>query len=73
MCHLFGDGLLRSHGAWMFYVFHRLGLELESVNAAKRAHKKFPEDVRVPDLQPGLTTGVAGVKAPCHGRRQLFG
>ena len=60
--HLFGDGLLRSHAAWMFQVLLRRGLSLDAVNVAKRAYRGFPKDVRVPDLQPGLTRGCAGVK-----------
>jgi len=60
--HLFGDGLLRSHGAWMFYVLNKLGLEVESMNAAVRAYKGFPRDVRIPKLHDGLTTGCRGVK-----------
>ena len=59
--HLFGDGLLRSHAAWMFNVLIKNGLLVADVNVAKRAYKGFPRDVRVPDLQPGLSKGCAGL------------
>ena len=59
--HLFGDGLLRSTGAWLFFVFCLLGLDLDVVNTAVRRYPHFEKGVRVPELHPGLKTGAAGV------------
>ena len=36
LLHLGGDGLLRSEGAWMFYIFGRMGLCLKKFNARLR-------------------------------------
>ena len=60
--HLFADGLLRSHGAWMLHPLCQLGLDLNCVNNAIRAYNRFPKDVRIPLLHAGLTKGCAGVK-----------
>ena len=65
--HLFPDGLLRSEGAWLFYVLFQIGLSMEKVNAAICKYKKFPADVRIPPLQPNLKEGVAGGR-PKSGR-----
>ena len=58
--HLFPDGLLRSEGAWLFYIFLNLGLSLDRVNAAIRSYPRFPSDVRIPPLLPNLQEGIAG-------------
>jgi hypothetical protein len=36
--HLFPDGLLRSECAWLLYIFFKLGLSLEAVNAEIRSY-----------------------------------
>jgi hypothetical protein len=44
--HLFPDGLLRSEGAWLFYILFCMGLSMEDANRALRKYKGFPPDVR---------------------------
>jgi hypothetical protein len=44
--HLFPDGLLRSEGAWLFYVLFNMGLEIDTANKAIRNYKRLPRDVR---------------------------
>ena len=60
--HLFPDGLLRSEGAWLFYVLAKLGLDLKKVDAAVRAYRDLPRDVRIPWLHAKLKSGTK------HGR-----
>lgn len=60
--HLFGDGLLRSHAAWMLHPLHQLGLQVDSVNTAMRSYKGFPRDVHIPKIHEGITKGCAGVR-----------
>ena len=60
--HLFGDGLLRSEGAWMFYLFIKLGLKLDVVNRAIQAYPNWPRDCRIPPLHAALKDGVTGGK-----------
>ena len=55
--HLFPDGLLRSEGAWLFYVLCKLGLDLKKVDASVRASRELPRDVRIPPLHPKLKSG----------------
>ena len=58
--HLFGDGLLRSHCAWMFHPLEKLGLDLKDVNAAIRRYNRFPKDVRIPPLHAGQSASPIG-------------
>jgi hypothetical protein len=60
--HLFPDGLLRSEGAWLFYILIKMGLDVDVVNAAIRAYRGWPPDVRVPPLLPSLKKGRRGGK-----------
>ena len=46
LLHLFPDGLMRSEGAWLFYVLFKMGLSVADVNAAIRRYRGFPRDVR---------------------------
>ena len=55
--HLFPDGLLRSEGAWLFYVLAKLGLDLKKVDACVRAYCDLPRDVRIPPLHAKLKSG----------------
>ena len=55
--HLFPDGLLRSEGAWLFYVLCKLGLDLKSVDQRVRAYRDLPRDVRIPSLHAKLKSG----------------
>ena len=55
--HLFPDGLLRSEGAWLFYVLCKLGLDLDKVNERVRQYPDLPRDVRIPPLHPKLKKG----------------
>jgi hypothetical protein len=55
--HLFPDGLLRSEGAWLFYVLAKLGLDLRQVDARVRAYRDLPRDVRIPPLHSKLKSG----------------
>ena len=57
--HMFGDGIVRSEGAWLFYVFFNMGLSRKKVNAAIKKHP-FADDVRVPKLHESLREGKAG-------------
>ena len=54
LLHLFPDGLLRSEGAWLFYVLFKMGLSVADVNAAIRRYRGFPPDVHCayPSLLP---------------------
>ena len=58
--HLFPDGLLRSEGAWLFYVLAKLGLDLSKVDARVRAYRDLPRDVRIPALHAKLKSGTKG-------------
>jgi hypothetical protein len=58
--HLFPDGLLRSEGAWLFYVLIKLGLDLKQVDARVRACRSLPRDVRIPPLHAKLKSGTKG-------------
>ena len=59
--HLLPDGLLRSEGAWLFYVLAKLGLDYEAVNHNVRAHgKHFPPGCRIPPIHDKLKQGKAG-------------
>ena len=60
--HLFPDGLLRSEGAWLFYIFLKMGLDIHVVNAAIRDYRNWPPDTRIPPLQESLKEGVTGGK-----------
>ena len=62
--HVFPDGLCRSEGAWLFYILFKMGLTADEVNAAVRAYRHWPPDVRIPPLkdQGGLKEGVKGGK-----------
>ena len=55
--HLFPDGLLRSEGAWLFYVLGKLGLNLKNVDARVHEYRDLPRDVRIPPLHAKLTKG----------------
>ena len=54
LLHLFPDGLLRSEGAWLFYILFKMGLPIADVNAAIRRYRGFPPDVHCayPSLLP---------------------
>ena len=58
--HLFPDGLLRSEGAWLFYIFFKMGLDISTVNAAIRAYRDWPADTRIPPLHENLKEGRKG-------------
>lgn len=58
--HLFPDGLLRSECAWLLFIFFRLGLDFARANAAIRAYRGFPPDVRIPPLVAKLKEGKGG-------------
>lgn len=58
--HLFPDGLLRSEGAWLFYVLAKMGLDLKAVDARVREYRDLPRDVRIPPLHAKLTSGTKG-------------
>lgn len=59
--HQFGDGLLRSEGAWLFYVLIKLGLSIDRVNVAIKQYRHWPPDVAIPPLdETKLKVGVAG-------------
>lgn len=58
--HLGPDGVLRHEGAWLFYILFKLGLDINAVNAAIRAYRDWPPDVRIPDLHAGLKKGKRG-------------
>lgn len=59
--HLFADGLLRSEGAWLFYILiNKMGLKLEDANRRLRAFKGFTRGVRVPPFHEKLKEGAAG-------------
>lgn len=60
--HLFGAGLLRSEGAWLFYVLIKLGFDIAIVNRAMRSYQYWPRDVRIPALLPSLKEGAVGGK-----------
>ena len=62
LLHLFPDGLLRSELAWLVYIFCKLGLNLDKLNARLRAFKPvgFPKDVRIPNFPDKLMKGAAG-------------
>ena len=60
--HVFPDGLCRSEGAWLFYILFKLGLTADQVNAAVRAYRHGPPDVRIPPLNESLKEGVKGGK-----------
>ena len=60
--HLFPDGLLRSEGAWLFYILIKMGLKLDAVNAAMRTYAHWPPDTRIPPLHVSLKEGVTGGK-----------
>ena len=55
--HLFPDGLLRSEGAWLFYVLSKLGLDLKKVDARVHEYRDLPRDVRIPPLHAKLKKG----------------
>ena len=55
--HLFPDGLLRSEGAWLFYVLIKLGLNLKDVDERVRECRSLPRDVRIPPLHAKLKSG----------------
>ena len=57
MLHVFPDGLLRSEGAWLFYVLFKLGLSMKDVNTAIQEYSNFPNDVRVPKIHGKLKQG----------------
>ena len=71
--HLFGDGLLRSEGAWMFYLFIKLGLKLDVVNRAIQAYPNWPRDCRIPPLHAGLRDGVTGGKPKAEKTLRMSG
>ena len=58
--HLFPDGLLRSEGAWLFYVLIKMKLDINKVNERVKACKGLPRDVRIPPLHSKLKNGKAG-------------
>ena len=61
LLHLFPDGLLRSELAWMIFVFCKLGLDLDELNARLRAYSPYlPKDVRIPLFPTKLRKGAAG-------------
>ena len=49
--HVFPDGLLRSEGAWLFYIFIHMGLDMDAVNRRIRAFHGWPPDVHIPLLK----------------------
>ena len=60
--HLFPDGLLRSEGAWLFYILIKMGLDLNEVNEAIRKYPGWPPDTRIPPLHAALKEGATGGK-----------
>ena len=60
--HVFADGLLRSHAAWLFYVLFKMGLTLDDVNYEIRRYAYWPADVVIPPLHSNLQEGTAGRK-----------
>jgi hypothetical protein len=59
--HLFGDGLLRSEGAWCVFDLCKNGkLSWAKLFRACRRYSGYPPDVRVPPLHPKILTGAAG-------------
>ena len=64
LLHVFPDGLLRSEGAWLFYILiNQFKLSIDKVNARIRTYPHWPADVRIPDLNSGkLKKGAKGGK-----------
>jgi hypothetical protein len=60
LLHLFPDGLLRSEGAWLFYILFAMGLSRDDFNRAVRRYKGFPKDVRIPKFYPKIEQGSDG-------------
>ena len=58
--HLFADGVVRSEGAWLFYILISMGLDLSQVNAGIVSYPDWPPDVRIPPLHKNLKKGRAG-------------
>jgi hypothetical protein len=59
--HLFGDGVLRSEGAWLVYDLCRNGgLKFGWLFKVCFRYKGYPPDVKVPKLHPKLLKGAAG-------------
>lgn len=57
LLHLFPDGLLRSELAWLLFIFIKMGLKLDTLNASSRAYSGFPADVRIPPFTEKLKKG----------------
>jgi hypothetical protein len=62
LLHLFPDGLLRSHCAWLFYILHKLGLDYDSVDRCVKFYPHWPPDVRIPPLHKGMRKGTRAGK-----------
>jgi hypothetical protein len=58
--HLFEDGLLRSEGAWLFFILCAMGLDLDRVNKAIKNYPDLPRDVRIPKIHPNVKKGITG-------------
>ena len=71
--HLFADGLLRSEGAWLHYVLAKLGLKCGTVNAAIRAYKGLPPDVRIPPIHAKIERGRTGGTPNRHSVLRMTG
>ena len=72
LLHLFPDGLLRHEGAWLIYIFLKLGLKLSNLNLAIRRYS-WPSDVRIPDLHEGLSKGAKGGKPKSSAMLRMTG
>ena len=49
--HTFPDGILRSEGAWLFYILFKLGLKPSVVNARIKQYPDWPAHVRIPPIE----------------------
>ena len=58
--HLGPDGVLRSEGAWLFFILYQMGLLESAVNARIATYPDWPPDVRIPPLHSNLRKGRRG-------------
>ena len=43
--------------AWLLFIFIKMGLKLDTLNASSRAYSGFPADVRIPPFTEKLKKG----------------